>query len=152
MSELDNLASVIRKDWESIPGATKLLALTSGFYIWIANTSKFQTILIFGANLLVFCFYKFLKPAWLRHKYSHKGFSEGDHNIVRVRGIWYLIDHKRKSIRWIANMPTAAEIGFVVEGQQDSDLATSIDNLFPKKETKKYKRKGIIITSGRPGE
>ncbi len=159
MSEIDNLLSVIRKDWETIPNTSKALAVFSILSVWFIsntwNTPKSKNIfiaIVLIFNFLVFALLKIVKPYYLKKKYSFSGFMNEDYEVIQDGGIWFIVDHKRRQIRWVANMTTAIELGLRFPKRSKLEDNKSISEYLKQKETKHYKASRHILITGRPGE
>lgn len=160
MNEGTKILDSIRKDWGLIPNSLKIFIVFSAFgswYVgnaWTTNKSRdIYYLIVLCSSLILLIISTSLKSWWLRRKYSLSGFLCEDYELLNSDNIWFLIDHKRKQIRWIANMATFVELGFrhppEISGfsKRNETLKYLKENKF-----KGYKACRYILIMGRRGE
>src|SRR3982751_4242083 len=116
---ISKAAEALRKDWELVPSISKAVAIFSALSVWFvldsSATSKTKdtfVITVLTTNFLILVVLVIVRPFWItKFRYPFSGFMSGEFEIISDGGIWFLIDHRRKKIRWIANMTTAVELG-----------------------------------------
>jgi hypothetical protein len=158
MNEATRVIDSIRKDWGLIPNASKAFAIFSGLASWYVaaewKTEKNKQIffiVVLALNFLVLVTLIFIKPYWLRRTYSLSNFLKGRYELLDDGGIWFVVDHEKKQIRWIANMATFVELGFRHPAALHKEGQPIIESL-KRRKLEGYKSGRYIMIMGRRGE
>ena len=158
MKDADKILDAIKKDWELIPSASKALAIFSALSVWFIASSDYSKsskniaiIIILFTNLFFLVGIVFLKPYFLRKKYPLSGFISGEFELVSDGGIWFLVDHKRRKIRWIANMATVVELGFRHPALKEKPGHQTLFEFLNLQQAHAYRASRFILSLGRRG-
>ena len=152
----------VRRDWEDLPSYSKFSIFASIFLAWAAawywsgKTNKLPGFIwllaIVAVDVLLLIWLRFIRPRYLRAYYSYEKFLGEDPKfeiVIHNKGVWELVNHKRKTIRWIVNVDTVYDLGLLPF--QPAEIDTNFMS-YLKTKAKNYTYKSPLMTTGRsPG-
>lgn len=161
---MNNFAIIIKDDWKRLSSVTRYF-MGMGAVIILINWLFKDKIgekeitygIYFGLGLSILSpitasLFSIIKAQLLKCKYplSGLGNTNGGFDVVSISGVWYLIDHRIKEIRWISSYSTAIKllsprVPEVMDKEYDS-----IEKL-RKEKYKNYRHAKSIIISGNRG-